>query len=173
MNKNQGEKERKIIINWEKCYDAFFLVTSSTQCTIYSYLGVSSAELHRNYSDLGQATFTQLPETHQMLRDTCRWEFKQVRGHKSRGGYLQREEEGLCWGDTYPCAIDILTIFFNIFHKIPLFSIIRGWGDTTKEFRKYGFLIYYELTKNLWCNCFIYYLYYIYSPFVKYTYINI
>merc|ERR1711953_1471421 len=26
----------------------------------------------RNMSSLGQATFTELPETHQMLRDTCR-----------------------------------------------------------------------------------------------------
>jgi len=40
--------------------------------TCSNFMGVSSAELHRNYSDLGQATFTQLPETHQMLRDTCR-----------------------------------------------------------------------------------------------------
>ena len=33
---------------------------------------VAASEVSRNMSSLGSATFTELPETHQMLRDTCR-----------------------------------------------------------------------------------------------------
>ena len=36
------------------------------------YRNVGIRELSRNLSTLGSATFTDLPETHQMLRDTCR-----------------------------------------------------------------------------------------------------
>ena len=45
-------------------------VLSSLGSRLCRNVGVT--EVTRNMSALGSATFTELPETHQMLRDTCR-----------------------------------------------------------------------------------------------------
>ncbi len=52
------------------CFCGYFLRLIGRACYVFRF---GEGLLKMSYYFAGQATFTDLPETHQMLRDTCRW----------------------------------------------------------------------------------------------------